>query len=100
MARTQHPGLRRFCTARQWGTRVAPSAGVRSPALEADMDAIVRTDLLPSALHLAIAAGTIVIAVGALLLQKAARILKQEQRCNQLRKRVARVDARWHEATM
>jgi hypothetical protein len=64
------------------------------------MDAILTTDLLPSAVLLAIAAGAIVIVVGALLLQKAARIHMHEQRCDQLRKRVARAEAHWHEAAM
>jgi hypothetical protein len=42
----------------------------------------------------------VIVAIGALLLQKAARVHLQEQRCSELRKHVGRVEAQWHEATM
>jgi len=58
------------------------------------------TSLLPSVTLLAVAGATIVVVVVALLLQKAARTHLQEQRCEQLRKRVTHVEARWREAAM
>jgi hypothetical protein len=64
------------------------------------MNAIVTTDFLPSALLLTVGAGAVIVAIGALLLQKAARVHLQEQRCSELRKHVGRVEAQWHEATM
>jgi hypothetical protein len=64
------------------------------------MDAIVRTDVLPSAVMVLAVGGAIVLAIGVVLLQKAARIHRQEQRCDQLRKRVAQVEAQWREAAM
>jgi hypothetical protein len=65
-----------------------------------NMDAIVPTAFFPSLTLLAAAAGTIVVAVGALLLQKAARTHLHEQRCDRLRKHVARAEAQWREAAM
>ena len=52
----------------------------------------------PSAPLLAGAGGLLVLVVGALLLQKAARAHLHEQRCEDLRSRVSRVEERWHEA--
>jgi hypothetical protein len=65
-----------------------------------NVDIIVPTALFPSLTLLAAAAGTIVVAVGALLLQKAARAHLHEQRCDRLRKDVARAEAQWREAAM
>src|SRR6188472_3023100 len=81
------------------GTAVAPSS-VRVGRMGGNMDAIVPTAFFPSLTLLAAAAGTIVVAVGALLLQKAARTHLHEQRCDRLRKHVARAEAQWHEAAM
>jgi hypothetical protein len=64
------------------------------------MDALDTTGFLPSAMLLAVAGGTIVVVVVALLLQRAARTHLQEQRCDQLRKRVTRAEAQWREAAM
>jgi hypothetical protein len=65
-----------------------------------DFLTIVTTDFLPSALLLAVGAGAVVVAIGAMLLQRAARVHMQEQRCDDLHKHVGRVEARWHEAAM
>jgi hypothetical protein len=64
------------------------------------MDAFATIGLLPSTMMLAVAGGTVVVAVLGLLLQKAARTHLQEQRCEQLRERVTRGEAQWHEAAM
>jgi len=53
---------------------------------------------LPSATVVASACGLLVVTVGALLLQRAARAHLHSQRCDELQKRVSRVEARWHEA--
>jgi hypothetical protein len=58
------------------------------------------TSFLPSAPLFLVAGGVMALAIGALLLQKAARIHLREQREDRLRTHVARAEARWHEATM
>ena len=55
--------------------------------------------LLPRASVVAAAAATLLVVVGGLLLQSAARLHRAHQRQEALRARVARVEARWHEAT-
>lgn len=65
------------------------------------MDAFEAAGYLHSAMVIGVAgAGTIVAVVVALLLQKAARTHLQEQRADQLRKRVTHVEAQWREAAM
>jgi small neutral amino acid transporter SnatA (MarC family) len=55
---------------------------------------------LPSAPLFAIAGGLIVLVIGALLLQRAARAHWREQRRDRLRTHVGRVEAQWNEAAM
>ena len=53
---------------------------------------------LPSVHVIAAACGSLVLVVGALLLQRAARASMHEHRRDNLRRRVSRVEARWREA--
>jgi len=63
-------------------------------------DDILTTHFIPSAPLLMVAGGVIVLVIGALLLQKAARVHMREQRADRLRTQVGRVEARWNEAAM
>jgi hypothetical protein len=58
------------------------------------------TSFLPSPAILAVSGATVILVIGAVLLQRAARTHMHQQRCDELRQRVSRVDARWHEAAM
>lgn len=53
---------------------------------------------LPSMTMMATACGSLVLIVGAVLLQRAARATMYEQRCDELRSRVSRGEAKWREA--
>ena len=55
---------------------------------------------LPSVTVIAAAGGTLVAVIGALLLQRAARAAMYQQRCDDLRRRVSRGEAKWREAAM
>ena len=61
---------------------------------------ILTTSLLPSAPLFLVAGGVMVLVIGALLLQKAARVHMREQRKDRLQTQVGRVEAQWHEAAM
>ena len=61
---------------------------------------LTTTSFLPSAPLFLVAGGVMVLAIGALLLQKAARVHMREQRKDRLQTQVGRVEARWREAAM
>ena len=61
---------------------------------------ILTTSFIPSAPLFLVAGGVLVLVIGALLLQKAARVHMREQRKDRLRTHVGRVEAQWHEAAM
>ena len=61
---------------------------------------ILTTSFMPSLPLFIGAAGVIVLVIGALLLQRAARAHMREQRASRLRTHVGRVESRWHEAAM
>ena len=61
---------------------------------------ILTTSFIPSAPLFMVAGGVVVLVIGALLLQKAARVHMREQRKDRLQTHVGRVEARWHEAAM
>ena len=56
--------------------------------------------LLPSAAIVLAAAGGLLVVIVTVLVQKATRAHLAAQRCDQLRKRVSRVEARWPEAAL
>jgi hypothetical protein len=61
---------------------------------------ILTTSFMPPA-PLVIGAGVvIVLVIGVLLLQRAARVHMREQRADRLRTHVGRVESRWHGAAM
>ena len=61
---------------------------------------ILATRLMPSAPLFIVAGGVMFLVIGALLLQRAARVHMREQRASRLRTHVGRVESQWHEAAM
>ena len=64
------------------------------------MGELLTASLLPSAPIFVVAGGVLVLVIGGVLLQKAARMTMSENRSEHLRTHVGRVEARWHEAAM